>query len=101
MPNFQCILDKCPRQNGENGCVCWWEMPFENEETGEVQVRKGCVLSQEISLPIVQSVVRAAHVSSEHASKARNSFEKGFEQLNELAAIAVDQQGKLLEIDKK
>ena len=87
MPNFQCILDKCPRQNGENGCVCWWEMPFENEETGEVQVRKGCVLS--------------AHVSSEHASKARNSFEKGFEQLNELAAIAVDQQGKLLEIDKK
>jgi hypothetical protein len=40
-------------------------------------------------LPIVQSVVRAAHVASEHSSVARNTFDQGFRQLNALAEQAI------------
>lgn len=79
MSAFQCILDKCPRHNdeGNGGCHLWWEIPWESSETGEIVTRKGCILSQELGLPIVQSVVRAAHTASEHSSVARNSFEQG------------------------
>jgi len=85
------MLDKCPKHSDiENGgCPCWWEMPFENEQTGEIKIQKGCILSQELGLPIVQSIVRAAHVASEHSSKARNSFEEGFRTLNTIAGIAL------------
>lgn len=76
---FNCIMDeKCPKHNEmeQNGCPCWWQIPWENTETGEQTVKSGCILSQEMGLPIVQVIVRAAHVSSEHASKARNSTDK-------------------------
>lgn len=87
---FNCMLDKCPENNQ---CPCWWEIPWENEQTGEIKINKGCILSQEMGLPIVQSIVRAAHLSSEHASVARNSFESGFEKLSKMAA----EQRRLLE----
>ena len=87
---FECIFDQCPKDPEK--CHLWWEMPWENQETGEVRTRKGCILSQEFSLPIIQSIVRAAHVSSEHASKARNSFDSGFEKLNTLARQALELQ---------
>lgn len=80
---FNC--KKCPESNGKNGCPCFWEIPWENQETGEVAVRKGCILSQEMGLPIVQAIVRAAHVASEHASVVRNSIERGFEMVAQIA----------------
>jgi len=98
--SFNCMMyEKCPQHGNveKGGCVCWWEIPWENSETGEIQFKKGCILSQEMGLPIVQSIVRAAHISSEHASQARNSFDEGFGRLNELAEIAVQ---KKLESDK-
>lgn len=76
---FNCMMDeKCPKHNDikNGGCPCFWEMPFENDETGEIKIKKGCILSQEMGLPIVQSIVRATNVSSEHASQMRNGFEK-------------------------
>jgi len=98
---FNCMMDeKCPQHGNieSGGCPCFWEMPIENDQTGEISTKKGCILSQEMGLPIVQSIVRAAHVSSEHASQARNSFERGFNRLNELAEIAIKQkQTELLE----
>jgi len=84
---FDCLLDKCPKDPEQ--CHLWWEYPIENEQTGEVVFKKGCILSQEMGLPIVQSIVRAAHTSSEHASQARNCFHEGFRQLHELAAASV------------
>ena len=71
---FNC--KKCPMRNDEEGCPMWWEIPWENQETGEIKMQKGCILSQRIGLPIVQSIVRAAHVASEHTSKMRNDFYK-------------------------
>jgi hypothetical protein len=89
---FDCMLDVCPQSSEK--CHLWWEVPEENTETGEIRIKKGCILSQYMGLPIVQSIVRAAHVSSEHASKARNSFDSGFERLNRLAeqSLAMRQQ---------
>lgn len=83
---FNC--KKCPENNS---CPCWWEIPWENEQTGELKTKKGCILSQDMGLPIVQSIVRAAHTSSEHASQARNSFDRGFDRLNTLAEAAIQQ----------
>lgn len=70
---FDCMLDECPRDT--NKCHLWWEIPWENHQTGEVTFKKGCILSQEMGLPIVQSIVKAAHQASEHSSVARNTFE--------------------------
>jgi hypothetical protein len=80
---FNC--KRCPQKSGPDGCPCWWEIPWENRETGEVRIIKGCVLSQEIGLPIVQVLVRSANIASEHASVVRNSMERGFGALQELA----------------
>lgn len=84
---FDCLFDKCPKDQEQ--CHLWWEMPWENQETGEIRFKKGCILSQEMGLPIVQSIVRAAHVSSANASQANNTFQAGFEKLQELAATSV------------
>lgn len=91
---FKC--KNCPESSNRDGCPCWWEIPWENAETGEIQMRKGCILSQDIGLPIVQAVVRAAHIASEHASVVRNSFDNGFAQLNKLATIAIKQRNEVL-----
>jgi hypothetical protein len=72
---FNCIFDKCPKNSEE--CHLWWEMPWENTESGEVRTRKGCILSQEFSLPIIQAIVRAAHTSSEESSKVNNNLLNG------------------------
>jgi hypothetical protein len=79
---FNC--KKCPQKNDSDGCPCWWEMPWENQETGEIKTIKGCILSQEMGLPIIQVLVRSANVASEHASIVRNSVESGFGVLQEL-----------------
>jgi len=91
---FQCILDKCPQHNGDGGCHLWWEIPWENQETGEVQFKKGCILSQDMGLPIVQTLVKSAHISSQHASQARNSFDNGFARLNALAEAAMEDKAR-------
>jgi hypothetical protein len=83
---FQCMLDKCPKDSEQ--CHLWWEIPWENKETGEVQFKKGCILSQEISLPIIQDIVRSAHISSEHSSKLNNQIHDGFVRLGKLAVMA-------------
>jgi len=79
---FDCIFEDCPQDS--NKCACWWELPWENEQTGETKIRKGCILSQEMGLPIVQSIVRAAHVSSEHASQARNTVNDSVTRVQQL-----------------
>lgn len=92
MSAFQCMLDKCPRHNDmENGgCHLWWEIPWENSDSGEIKTRKGCILSQEMGLPIVQSVVKAAHTASEHSSVARNSFENGVINIKNTVDYAIE-----------
>lgn len=85
---FDCMLDKCPKDPEK--CHLWWEIPWENQETGEVEFRRGCILSQEMGLPIVQSIVRAAHTASEHSSVARNSFENGVNVLQETINNAIE-----------
>jgi hypothetical protein len=92
------MFDSCPKDPKK--CHLWWEIPWENQETGEVQFKKGCILSQQMSLPIVQTIVRAAHVSSEHASQARNSSDglrKSIDVLNTLAVQAMQDRQESLE----
>lgn len=90
--SFQCIFEKCPRHNDEEngGCHLWWEIPWENNETGEITTRKGCILSQQMGLPIVQAVVRASHTASEHSSVARNAFENGVEKIQNTVNYAIE-----------
>lgn len=76
---FDCMLDECPK-NPEK-CHLYWRIPWENQTTGETAIREGCILSQDMGLPIVQSMVRASHVASEHSSVARNTFENGVNRL--------------------
>jgi len=74
--------EECPESPKK--CHLYWKIPWENEQTGETKVRKGCILSQEMGLPIVQSIVRAAHVSSEHASQARNTVNDSVTRVQQL-----------------
>lgn len=92
MSGFQCILDKCPKHNNtENGgCHLWWEIPWENSSSEEIITKKGCILSQEMGLPIVQSVIKAAHTASEHSSVARNSFENGVANIQSTVNYAIE-----------
>lgn len=85
---FDCLFDVCPEDPKK--CHLFWEMPWENTETGEQTIRKGCILSQRMGLPIVQAIVRAAHTSSEHATQARNSTENLHQTMGQLAALAQD-----------
>ena len=91
---FDCMFDECPKD--EEKCHLWWEIPWENQETGEVKMKKGCILSQDMGWPLIQTIVKAAHVSSEHASKTNNSvqsLDRTFQQFNALADEALKQQG--------
>ena len=80
---FQCMLDNCPKDSEK--CHLWWEIPWESKETGSIQFKKGCILSQEMSLPIIQDIVRSAHVSSEHSSNLNNTLHEGFMSLRQIA----------------
>lgn len=74
---FQCLLDKCPRSNDpETGCHLWWEFMATNNQTGEQFTKKGCVLSQDILFNLLKDVSHAANVSTENATRARNSADK-------------------------
>jgi len=84
---FDCMFDSCPKSSEK--CACWWKIPWENQETGETTIREGCILSQEMGLPIVQSIVKAAHTASEHSSVARNTFDQGVQRLEGLAEQAM------------
>jgi hypothetical protein len=72
---FDCIFDECPENPKK--CHLYWEMPWENTETGEQTIRKGCILSQHMGLPIVQVIVRSAHTASEQSSKVNNNLLNG------------------------
>ncbi len=80
---FQCILDKCPKDSEQ--CHLWWEIPWENKDSGEISFKKGCIMSQQMGLPIIQDIVRSAHISSEHTSKLNNTMYDGFRSLAQIA----------------
>lgn len=94
---FDCMFEECPKNPDK--CHLFWRIPWENQESGETTIREGCILSQEMGLPIVQSIVRASHTASEHSSKARNSADTMSESLERLwqTAVAVEQQRKSID----
>lgn len=83
---FQC--KKCPESNEENGCPCWLELVWTNDDTGQAKVDKGCFF-QKAPLLMLESV-KSGNQASEHASQMRN----GFMELSHLAQqkMALDSQ---------
>jgi len=90
---FDCMFDDCPQDARK--CHLWWEMPWENSETGEIKTRKGCILSQEFSLPIIQILVRSSHVASEHTSKLNNNMINGLVDIANIMVKEIRQQAAL------
>lgn len=72
---------KCPQNADKDGCPCWIELIWTNDDTGEVKTEKSCYF--QLTPKLLLEVVRAAHVSSEHSSVARNAFEQGFMQMQD------------------
>jgi len=64
---------KCPENSGKQGCPCWIELIWENAETGEKKTEKDCYF--QMTPRLILEAVKAANISSEHASQMRNGFE--------------------------
>lgn len=69
---FDC--KRCPQNDTENGCPCWIELIWENMETGEKKIEKGCYF--QLSPKLMLESVRAGLISSEHACQMRNGFQR-------------------------
>ena len=79
---FNC--KKCPQRNDENGCPLWWEIVWTND-TGGQKVNKGCILSQEMGLPIVQTIVKDCVLAVKNSNEARNEIIKHTEAIVEFS----------------
>ena len=86
---FDCLFDECPENPKK--CHLYWRVPWENKETGETTYKEGCILSQDMGWPLVQSIVRAAHISSEHASVARNSTDELNDTIKAISEYAIQE----------
>lgn len=64
---------KCPENSGENGCPCWIELIWKNDDNGEYKTEKGCYF--QLMPKLMLEAVKAANISSEHASQMRNGFQ--------------------------
>lgn len=67
---FRC--KKCPQTNNENGCPCWLEITWTNDD-GDTKIDKGCYF--QLSPKLMLESVKAANISSEHACQMRNGFQ--------------------------
>lgn len=83
---FQC--KKCPQSSGENGCPCWIELIWRNDETNDVKTENGCYF--QLTPKLLLEAVKAANVSSENSSVARNSFEQGVIKLQDHLYNAIE-----------
>lgn len=79
MPNYSknaFTCHKCPKTNGDGGCPAWWESIWENPETKESKVLKGCAFEQ--MQTYLLEVIRASNRPAAAIESARNEIASGF-----------------------
>lgn len=91
-PKSKCAIAgrPCPQNgNPERGdfCPAWWQLNYENQETGQVQTNAGCGFTH---LPhFLQNQTAEVRVASDTVQKARSEVQQASRQAAGAAMLAV------------